>query len=201
MDAHKLQVKLYATSHQGVDAEAFIPVFHAWIKNEVLPELLIDVANYGHVPQGPGVALIGHGSDYYMDEAQGRLGLLYSRKRAAPPAGTRVVDALRRALRAAILLEQEPAFDGKLRFGTGELLVRINDRLAAPNSDASFAAIRPELEKACATMFGDAPFELTRVGTARDLFGVKIVTQAKTDLATLLDRLGGPATADGSKPA
>ncbi|MDB4980878.1 MAG: hypothetical protein JWM82_1630, partial [Myxococcales bacterium] len=72
MDAHKLQLKLYLTpeSARAVQAEAFVPVFHRFIKDKVLPELVIDVANYDHVPKGPGVVLIGHGSDYFLDEGE-----------------------------------------------------------------------------------------------------------------------------------
>src|SRR6516162_5032506 len=128
MDAHKLQLKIYATaeSAKAVSPEAFIPVFHRWIKEHVLPELTIDVANYGHVPEGPGVVLIGHGSDYFMDEGAGRLGLLHNRKRAGFPPAERLGDLVRRTLNAAALLEREPALSGKLRFATNELLFRIN---------------------------------------------------------------------------
>ena len=54
MDAHKLQLKIYATpaSAKSFNTEAVIPVFHRWIKDHALPELTIDVANYGHVPEG-----------------------------------------------------------------------------------------------------------------------------------------------------
>ena len=69
---------------------------------------MIDVANYAHVPKGPGVVLIGHGSDYFIDEGEGRLGLLHSRKRGAPDAGDRLADAFRRTLHAASLLEATP---------------------------------------------------------------------------------------------
>ena len=57
MDAYKLQLKIFLTpdSAQKVALEAFIPVFHRWIKEHVLPEMVIDVANYAHVPKGPGV--------------------------------------------------------------------------------------------------------------------------------------------------
>ena len=74
--AHKLQLKIYLTpeSARALDVEALIPVFHRWIKQHLLPELTIDVANYLHVPQGPGVVLIGHGSDYFLDEGEGRPG-------------------------------------------------------------------------------------------------------------------------------
>src|SRR5215470_2549285 len=135
MDAHKLQLKIFATpdSARAVSLEAFIPVFHRWIKERLLPELVIDVANYAHVPQGPGVVLIGHGSDYFIDHGEGRMGLLYNRKRMAPAPDARLHDAFRRAIHAALLLEKDAALAGKLRFGTKEWLLRINDRLAAPN--------------------------------------------------------------------
>ena len=88
MDAHKLQLKLFADAQPGRSLEDFIPVFHRWIKDRVLTDdTLVDVANYAHVPEGPGVVLIGHGADYFMDEGGGRLGLLFNRKRAEPPAG------------------------------------------------------------------------------------------------------------------
>src|SRR5580765_2876357 len=106
MDAHKLQLKIYLTpeSARALDPEALIPVFHRWIKQRLLPELTIDVANYGHVPEGPGVVLIGHGSDYFMDAGEGRLGLLHNRKRSGAAAGERLSDLARRTLYAASLL-------------------------------------------------------------------------------------------------
>ena len=199
MNAHKLQLKIYATpeSAKAVEPEAFIPVFHRWLKDHALPELVIDVANYGHVPEGPGVVLIGHGADYFMDVGEGRLGLLHNRKRSGPAAGERLSDLARRTLHAAALLEKEAELGGKLQFATNELLFRINDRLTAPANDATFAAVKPELEAVARKLF-DGPFELTRVGDAKSLFGVKLVSPAKTsvELSTLLGRLGGPPVPD-----
>ena len=81
MQATKFQVKLY-TRAGDIELEKLIPVFHEWIRaKKISDELLIDVADYAHVPQGPGVVLIGHQSDYYLDVADNRPGLLYSRKR------------------------------------------------------------------------------------------------------------------------
>jgi hypothetical protein len=199
MDAHKLQLKLYATPEaaQAVAPEALIPVFHRWIKDRVLPELTIDVANYGHVPEGPGVVLIGHGSDYFMDEGEGRLGLLHNRKRAGATAGERLSDLTRRTLYAATLLEKEPSLGGKLTFATGEMLFRINDRLAAPSTDATFAGIKGELEALGQQLFAGA-FELARVGGPKELFAVRFKSAASASLATLLERAGGPPAADAS---
>jgi hypothetical protein len=199
MDAHKLQLKIYLTpeSARSLDPEALIPVFHRWIKQRLLPELTIDVANYGHVPHGPGVVLIGHGADYFIDEGEGRTGLLHNRKRAGLAPGERLGDLARRTLHAALLLEKDLALTGKVKFATGELLFRVNDRLAAPNTDATLAALRPELEALAKTLFGGS-FELSRVGGPKELFAVRITGPANTPLATLLERAGGPPTADAS---
>jgi hypothetical protein len=196
MDAQKLQLKIYITkdSARHVELEVFIPVFHRWIKDGVLPELMIDVANYIHVPDGPGVVLIGHGSDYFVDQGEGRLGLLHNRKRAGPPIVERITDLARRTLHVAVLLENEPALAGKLRFSTGELLFRVNDRLLAPNGDATFASLRPELEELGRRIFA-GPFDLTRAGGPKDLFAVRITSPKVDPLATLLERMGGPPAA------
>src|SRR5262245_59492237 len=197
MNAHKLQVKIFAEPAPGLALETFIPVFHRWIKNQVLKELTIDVANYAHVPEGPGVVLIGHGADYFMDEGEGRLGLLHNRKRSGPGPAERLEDLARRTLHAASLLEKDLTLMGKLRFATGELLFRINDRLAGPNSDDTLAVVKPELEALAKKLYA-GPFQLTRIGDPKGLFSVKITSSAAPPLATLLDRAGGPPGADAS---
>src|SRR5690606_5668475 len=98
------------------DAEKFVPVFHRWIRDDVLDELVIDVADYTHVPEGPGVVLVGHGSDYYVDLAENRPGLLYSRKRDLPEGANLIDDALRRALNAVRLLEEEAGLTPRPKF-------------------------------------------------------------------------------------
>ena len=85
MDTVKYELKLFVEDASGVDLEEFIPIFHHWIQTQELEELLIDVADYRHVPHGPGVVLITHDAHYAMDLADGRLGLLYSRRRETHP--------------------------------------------------------------------------------------------------------------------
>jgi hypothetical protein len=193
MDAQKLQLKIFVTSDsaRGVEPDVFIGVFHRWIKERVLAEPVIDVANYLHVPKGPGVVLIGHGADYFMDQGEGRLGFLYNRKRAGPPPADRLTDLVRRTLHAALLLEGEPSLSGKLHFASNELLLRINDRLAAPNREATFEDLKPELQLFGRRVFADR-FELTWAGAHKDLFSVRLTSPAHDSLATLLERVGGP---------
>jgi hypothetical protein len=199
MPPQKLQLKIFASpdSARAIESEELIPIFHRWIKERVLPELIVDVANYAHVPEGPGVGLIGHGSDYFMDRGEGRLGLVHTRKRSGSPPAERLTDLARRTLHVASLLEREPALKGKLRFDPSELLFRVNDRLEAPSSDATFAALRGELEALAAQLFG-GPFELARVGGPKDLFSVRLTSRSGAPLATVLERAGGPPGPDGS---
>lgn len=199
MDAQKLQLKIFVTpeSAKALALEAFIPVFHRWIKNRTLPELVIDVANYAHVPEGPGVVLIGHGTDYFVDEGEGRLGLLHNRKRSAPPAEERLEDLARRTLHAATLLERDLNLTGKLKFATNELLFRVNDRLTARNDEATFAALKPEIAALADRVFA-GKHSLERIGGEKDLFTVRITSPESAPLATLLERAGGAPSADAS---
>jgi hypothetical protein len=194
VDAQKLQLKIFVAEGSAISAEAIIPVFHNWIREHALPELLIDVANYGHVPEGPGVVLIGQASDYFFEEGEGRHGLLCNRKRSSPPAAERLGDLARRTLFVAHLLERDPALAGKLRFATHELVFRINDRLTAPHDDATFAAVAPELEALACRLY-EGPCELAPVGGPKDLFAVRITSAKAVPLAMLLERAGGPPAA------
>jgi hypothetical protein len=160
----------------GFDANALgdaVGVFHQWIKDSVCPEMLIDVAEYRHVPSGPGVLLIGHEANYSLDERENRLGLLYNRKEALD--GTfqsRLGQAYHAALEACDRLEREPVFHGKLKFDRNALEIFINDRLLAPNNGETWRALQPELEK----FFSG--FTISRRGEPRDLFRVAAIKPA-----------------------
>jgi hypothetical protein len=139
----KIGFKLFA-DFQG-KVEEFIPVFHGWIQRKAVDGLLVDVADYSHLPHSPGVVLVGHEADRAMDLSEGPLGLLYLRKQAAPgDLRARLRDALRAALESAAILEAD--LGGRLAFRTSALLFLANDRLLAPNDEAAWAALKPELQ-------------------------------------------------------
>ena len=191
MEAYRLGVKVFVEQPAALRSEDFIPVFHRWIQNRRLTEVLIDVADYGHVHQGPGVVLIGHAANYALDFDEGRPGLLYVRKRPAVGAlAERVADACRAALHAARLLEEDPVWGGTLRFGAARLRFRIHDRLLAPNGAATLAAVRPALEGLGARVHGGAAVALHPLEDPRALFTVDLVGPGARDVATALARLG-----------
>jgi hypothetical protein len=164
-----INLKIFIKDGGAIKLGDTVAVFHQWIRDGNCPEMLIDVADYEHVPAGPGVLLIGHQANYSFDNRENRLGLLYNRKAALD--GTfqsRLEQAHRAALDACGRLEQDAAFGGKLKFDRNALEVSINDRLLAPNTDESWEALRPELEK----FFKG--FTIERRGERRDLFRVAV---------------------------
>lgn len=186
MNSNRIQIKLYAS--KAPEPDAFIPVFHRWIRERVLDELAIDVADYGHVHEGPGVVLIGHAFDYYWDMGEGRAGLVYTRKRDAPPPDVRLYDAVRRALAGCRLLEQDPTLS-ELAFRTDELLVKLPDRLHAPSDEHGYLELKAELEPLVAKLFTGATATIERVGGPREVLGARVKASAGGTLSELLSRI------------
>lgn len=141
-----------------------IDLFHGWIQKDALGEFLIDVADYRHVPGGPGVLLVGHEGDYSLD-LDGGPGLRYNRK--APLAGdnaARLAQAVTSATRACALLESALG----VRFSRKQLDVWINDRALAPHTPETLAEVRPAIE----ALLG--PVTLEPQADLRRLFGVRV---------------------------
>lgn len=192
MDAPKLQVKLFSDNVDSSNLKQFIPVFHRWIRDHVLDELMIDVADYSHVHHGPGVVLVGHASDYYLDLSDGQPGLLYSRKRQAPEPGERLRDAFRRAINACLLLQADPTLSPRPRFRSNEALIKLPEKLDFSNDDPSFDSLKREFETFLGQLYAGGRVKLTRVGSNKSPLSVRVVTEGAPDLQTLLGRVGGP---------
>jgi hypothetical protein len=191
MELQHVNVKVSVQSPGGLGLEGFIPVFHGWIQDQVLEELLIDVADYAHVINGPGVVLIGHPADYSIDNTGGRLGLRYNRK--APLSGSnfdRFKQASRAALNACQRLEENPQLKG-LRFNAGEIELLVNDRALAPNTPETRAACEPELREFFQWLYQPIGFALELEKDPRQRFGARAKAIGAVQLKPLLERLKG----------
>ena len=194
MEATKIAVKLFAAPPVP-ELREFIPVFHRWIQTHAVEDhLLIDVADYAHVVAGPGVVLVASEANFYLDYTGNRPGLLYTRKTASPGSfAERLRVAVASCLRTAVLLEQDPAFAGRLRFNTNELSIRLNDRLLAPNNDATYTEVKPDIESLAADLYSGGPIKMERPGTKKNLFEVLIKSSTSPTTASLLEKLGAMA--------
>jgi len=159
MELQRIGIKFFADNPAPVPVRDFIPVFHSWIQKQAIEgHLLIDVHNYSHIHNGPGILLVAQEGNFSIDMADGRMGLLYYRKKS----GNDFASVLKTALAACRLLESDPAFAGRLRFRTDEMSIVTNDRLLAPNDDPTFAALKPSVEAALKLLLPDGKFKYTR---------------------------------------
>jgi hypothetical protein len=185
-----VNVKLLLQSPGEVDLERVIPVFHGWIEDQPPGELLLDVADYRHVPAGPGVILIGHEGDYSVDNTGNRLGIRYNRKAALDGSNEdRLKQAARAALTACRRLEEDPRLGGKLRFGGQEIEIFINDRLLAPNSDATRESADSEFRAFAGKLFQGTDYSITYESDPRRLFGAVLKAARIFPVAELLQSL------------
>jgi hypothetical protein len=188
-DLHRIGIKIPA-SDGAFPTRELIPVFHRWIQTAALPgHLLIDVADYDHVPEGPGILLVAHEANLGLDLIGGALGLLYYRKE--PLAGdlaARLRACAGHALHACRMLERDPVLEGRLRFNAGGLEIFANDRLRAPNEPATYEAFQPTLDGLLRTLYGDAKVAVTRPTDPRSRFGVTVDGPSAT-VDQLLSRL------------
>src|SRR4051812_22645553 len=97
MNAQKLAVKLFLQDPSQAHGLKLLPVFQQWIQFHAMDEhLMIDVADYDHVPDGPGTVLVSHEANLYVDHLGGRPGLTYQRKQPLPgPFADRVATIFR----------------------------------------------------------------------------------------------------------
>ncbi|MCB0880767.1 MAG: hypothetical protein KDC33_00910 [Thermoleophilia bacterium] len=192
----RISAKFFLRDGGDVDAPALIPVFHEWIRRGgVVSGLVIDVADYHHVPDGPGVMLIGHEWDRAVDFTGGRAGVLSVSKRDLDGSlSERVAAVVADALAAASALAGEPSVPWA-RVGLDEVEVTILDRLFAPNTPESLEAIGPEIAAALAPLNDGAGPGLEQVGDTRRPFKVRASLAGAPDLAAALEGLRASAVA------
>ena len=143
-ELQRVCVKIHAAEHRGIADEVFVPIFHEWIRDRSLPLVLIDVADYTHVPDGPGVMLISHSASFALERSDGRFGLYAQRRRPARGnAADAIAETWRDALNVAAYLEKDARVRGMLTFDRENVRIESNDRLRAPNSEPAFAALEP----------------------------------------------------------
>ncbi len=190
MALQHVNVKLLVQDPDEVDLEPLIPIFHSWIQDQVCQELLLDVADYRHVDAGPGVVVIGHQANYSVDNTDNRLGVRYNRK--APLDGSnqdRLKQATRSALTACQRLESDPRLDGKLRFNGQEMEVFINDRVVAPNRDATREAVKSDLQVFFQELLRGNEYSLSYGSDPRRLFAVSVKASQRFSVVDLLENL------------
>lgn len=180
MNLQHIAFKVFVEGELATDWEQFINVFHSWVADQSMPEMMIDVADYRHVPNGPGVVMVGNEADYYMDNTGGKPGLRYVCKvEKTVPVGEQIQQAFACASAACARLESELS---DLKFSRTEFEVTINDRAFAPNTPETRASIEQDFPAMLAQALGSS-VTIQVQQAPRKLSGCLVTTSAPVALA------------------
>ncbi|MBE9127050.1 MULTISPECIES: hypothetical protein [unclassified Coleofasciculus] len=187
MNLDRFCIKFFVRPETNIDETTFIEIFHEWIRRQKLKGTLIDVADYRHVPNGPGIMLITHEINYAMDHANGQFGLYAQRKLGEGETHKdRILNVAKATATFGALLESDNRVTGKLSLEGGKFVYMANDRLQAPNTDEAFAALKPDLEAAAAELYPGQSVSITRLeNDPRDRLTAVVQVENSVNLATL----------------
>ena len=187
MIPHRVYVKFFVENNETPDLIAVGAVFHRWIQTAAVPGRLLDVADYKHVPQGPGMILVGNDGDYGLDLGNGRYGLIYTQKREwqSDSLQERVRLTWQRALQATALLADDASLD--VAFRTDQVEIAFVDRLNTPNTDETLTAVHDDIVSTLRELTGDMDVSVTRSeGDERRPFTLQVSIPTSPPLAELL---------------
>jgi hypothetical protein len=190
MEISRLSFKVFMDQGEDVTTETWFEVFNTWI-HEPDNDILVDVADYTHVKNGPQTILVGHRANYAVDTTDGRFGFLYGRKRdLGGDLAESLLDVISTALRAGKRLNEDSRLDGQVSFNGGSVQVIVNDRLGAANETESFENLKTALTPILDRLYGGATYEVSRdEGEGRRL-SVDVQAEGKFEPSQLLENLG-----------
>lgn len=192
----RLDIKLYLTVQTGLTPDEvwtrLIAVFGRWRHDE--GEELVDLQDYAHVTNGPGIVLVSKRWVLSIDWSDGEPGVLLSTRRDLEGAlSERFVRATRVLLEKAGRLLAEEELRDIVKPRCGELSIAVNDRVLYPDPGEADAELRPEVEKLLAKLYGPASYELERASESGSRLKYRARAQGADalTLAELTARLEG----------
>lgn len=181
----RLAIKFSFKQNPTTPTQDIVPVFQRWIQEHTVDGMLIDVIDYKHVQNGPGILLIADEGDYGYDLGDGQVGLKYTRKRALPE---NLQDALRLVFRLGFLatqqLENEDVLDDAA-FDYSSAQISLIDRQSYPNTSATFKAIQDEISTFLSGIYGETVSVTRASDDIREVFAVNYTVVEPIDAATI----------------
>lgn len=191
-DLQRIQIKILTNAPHGLKLDSFIEIFGRWRAEKHHPAGWVDLADYAHVPRGPGIVLIGQRCNFSFDMADPAPGLLYfAKKGLAGSPSARVVAAIQSCLELSKRLIAEPEFPAGVELRTDAFELSFPDRLETPNTPATEEELRPAVRHALDALCGANGYELTPQADPKQSYGFSIRAKKAEPLGALLERLDG----------
>tara|TARA_Y100000588_G_C14211848_1_gene907025 strand:- start:766 stop:1338 length:573 start_codon:yes stop_codon:yes gene_type:complete len=189
MNPKRIHVKLFLEAPQSAPPDEVFQIFNNWIA-DTADEVLIDVADYSHIHNGPITLLVGHQADYSIDNANAEMGLLYCSKEALEgDLASQLRQAVTAALKACRRLEDDSMLQGKAKFRS-DLEVATSDRLNFPNTPETLATFKTALESGLENLYGGANLTVENTSSPGDLPTLRVRGEGAHDTSSLLANLG-----------
>ena len=186
----RLGVKFSLKQQPSLGPEDILPIFQRWIQEHTVEGMLIDVIDYKHVPEGPGVVLIADEADFAYDLTDGQIGLYYVRKRDLPE---NLVDALRLVFRCALAAARalEAEAPGDIVFDFSAAKISFLDRMHYRNDPAVFEGARATLSASLSELYGSAVTITRQYEDPRAVFALRCTVDggSEVDADALIARL------------
>ena len=187
-DLQRIQIKIASDLRVGLRLDPFVTIFGRW-RNEQHPADWIDLADYAHLPRGPGIVLVGQRCSVAFDLADPGPGILYTaRKGLTGSHAERLCSAFAWCLDLSKRLSAEPEFPQDVRLRTGMLELRFNDRLETPDTPETDAELRPVVAQVLDQLFGSGGYDLQRCSDD-SVYGFHVQARKSEALDALLARI------------
>lgn len=145
----RVDFKLLLETPPDPDIDVFLVIFDRWRKREGHAADWVDLADYAHMPTGPGILIAGKRETFAINLNPPGPGLLTSvRGGLTGNLEDRFREAYRRARALNAEALAEPEFPAEFRPMEGAWEVFVNDRLGFPNTSESDRRVRPALAAA-----------------------------------------------------
>ena len=183
----RIQIKVATDAPPGLKLNPFLEIFGRWRKEKDDPAEWVDVADYAHIPRGPGIVLIGQRCNFSFDLADPGPGILYTAKRGLNGSHQeKILTSFQWCLDLAERLAAEKDFPKDVHLRTDSLEIRFNDRLETPNSPSTDQELQLPLRSVLEILFGRNGYELTPQIDPLQCYGFTVVTKRAEPLEVLL---------------
>ena len=190
MDLQRIDLKVFLDAPAGVKYEPVLTVFDRWRQQTDHPSDWVELADYGHMQQGPAILMAGKRDRIAVDTNLPGPGILVqTQKGLAGSIEERFVEAFRRHLEMSTKLVGEPEFPSQIAVRGGDWLVTINDRLQFPNNEATNQAVHSGMVAALDRLFGDVGYDLERDTDPQRRYAYRVRAKGEPTLAELASRI------------
>ena len=183
MDLQKFGVKLFINKNGGYQSKDFIPIFHSWIQDNLVEEhLLIDVADYSHIQDGPGVMLVSHEGNFSLDQERLQPGIMYMRKINTEGSFIeRFNNVLSTTIEAANRLSDNKV-NKNINFINNSFRFIANDRLCAENTTENQKLYKKEIDNILSEKYQDIKLEYDDVSSKNERLAFTVRISSKINI-------------------